>query len=156
VISHCTKMKLKIISNGMNPKLDEEINETQAAFRSGTGKRDQILELKLIVEMNRKYDRDIFLCFIDYIKACDMVSHELLWITMERMGLSLYIIDLIKSLYSKQKASVRSTHGLTDWFDIEQGARQGCILSPHLFNIHSEQVMRNALEDFTKGVRIGG
>ena len=75
--------------------------------------------MKLIVEKNREYCRDIFLCFIDYGKECDMVSHELLWFTMERMGFSLHIIDLIKSLYSKQKAAVRTTHGLTDWFDIE-------------------------------------
>ena len=75
---------------------------------------------------------------------------------MKRMGFSLHIIDLIKSLYSMQKAAVRTIHGLTDRFDIEQRVRQGCILSPHLFNIYSEQIMRNALEDFTGGIKIGG
>ena len=71
------------------------------------------------------------------------------------MGFSGHIIYLIKSLHNKQKAVVRTTHGLTDWFDIEQGVHQGCILSPHLFNIYSEQIMRNALDDFTGSVRIG-
>ena len=156
LISHCSKILLKIISNRMKPQMDVEINETRAGFRSGTGTRNQILNLKLIIEKNREFGNDIFLCFIDYSKAFDMVSHEILWITMKRMGFSLHIIDLIRSLYSKQKAAVRTTHGLTDWFDIEQGVRQGCILSPHLFNIYSEQIMRNALEDFTGGVRIGG
>ena len=145
-----------MISNRMKPKMDEEINETQAGFRMGTGTRNQILNLELIIEKNREYGRDIYLCFIDYSKAFDMVSHELLWMTMERMGFSSHIIDLIKTLYNKQKAAVRTAHGLTDWFDIEQGVCQGCILSPHLFNIYSEQIMRNALEDFTGGVRIGG
>ena len=85
-----------------------------------------------------------------------MVSQEILWITIKGMSFSLHIIDLIKSLHSKQKATVRTAHGLTDWFDIEQGVRQGCILSPHIFNTYSEQIMRNALEDLTGGVRIGG
>ena len=156
LISHCSKILLKIISNRMKPQMDVEINETQAGFRSGTGTRNQILNLKLIIEKNREFGNDIFLCFIDYSKAFDMVSHEILWITMKRMGFSLHIIDLIRSLYSKEKAAVRTTHGLTDWFDIEQGVRQGCILSSHLCNIYSEQIMRNALEDFTGGVRIGG
>ena len=136
--------------------MDEEINETQAGFRTGTGTRNHILNLKLIIEWHREYSRDVFLCFIDYSKAFVMASHELLWITMERMGFSLHIIDVIKSLYSKQKAAVTTTHGQTDWFDIEQGVRQCCILSPHLFNIYSEQIMKNALEGFTGGVTIVG
>ena len=142
----------------MKPKMDEETTETQAGFRTGTGTRNQSLNLKLIIEKNREYCRDIYLCFccVDYSKAFDMVSHELLWITMERMGFSSHIIDLIKTLYSKQKAAVKTTHHLTDWVDTQQGVRQGCILSPHLFNIYSEQTMRNTLEDFRGGVRIGG
>ena len=109
LISHCSKILLKIISNRMKPKMDEEINETQAGFRTGTGTKNQILNLKLIIEKNREYGRDIYLCFIDYSNAFDMVSHKLLWITMERMGFSSHIIDLIKTLYNKQKAAVRTT-----------------------------------------------
>ena len=78
---------------------------------------------------------------------------------MERMGFSSHIIDLIKTLYNKQKAAVRTTHGLTNWFDIEQGYTKVAFslhTCGHLFNIYSEQMLRNALEDFTGGVRIGG
>ena len=100
--------------------------------------------------------KNIFLCFIDYSKAFDMVSHTVLWNTMSNMGFSEHIIDLIRMMYSEQKAAVRTTHGYTDWFDVEKGVRQGCILSPHLFNIYSEQIMRNALEDFTGSVSVGG
>ena len=156
LISHCRKILLKIISNRMKPQMDVEINETRAGFSSGTGASYQILNLKLITEKTREYGYDIFLCFIDYSKAFDMVSQEFLWITMKRMGFSLHTSDLIKSLYSKKKAAVRTTHDLTDWFDIQEGVRQGCILFPHLFNIYSEQIMINALEHFTGGVRIGG
>lgn len=85
-----------------------------------------------------------------------MVSQELLWKGMLEMGFSSHIVDLIKSLYTDQSASVRTTHGLTVDFRIEQGVRQGCILSPHLFNIYSEVIIRNALEGFEGTVKIGG
>ena len=76
---------------------------------------------------------------------------------MGNMGFSEHIIDLIRMMYSEKKAAVRTTHGYTDWFDVEKGMCQGCILSPHLFNnIYSEQIMRNALEDFTGSVSVGG
>ena len=117
---------------------------------------EQGTKLKLIIKKNREYNRDIFLCLIGYSKSLDMVSHELLWITMERIGFSLHTIDLIESLYSKQKAAVRRKPGLIGWFDIEQGVSQGCILSPHLFNACPEQTMSNVLEGFTGGVRNGG
>ena len=120
------------------------------------GTRDQILNLKMVIEKNREYGKNIYLCFIDYRKAFDMVSHELLWKGMLEMGFSSHIVDLIKSLYTDQSASVRTTHGLTVDFRIEQGVRQGCILSPHLFNIYSEVIIRNALEGFEGTVKIGG
>ena len=140
----------------MQTKLEEEIGEEQAGFRSGMGTRDQILNLKMVIEKNREYGKNIYLCFIDYRKAFDMVSHELLWKGMLEMGFSSHIVDLIKSLYTDQSATVRTTHGLTADFRIEQGVRQGCILSPHLFSIFSEVIMRNALEGFEGTVKIGG
>ena len=98
MVSHCSRILLKIISKRMKPKMDEEINEKETGFKAGTGTRNQILNLKLFIEKNREYDRNIYLCFIDQSKAFDMVSHELLWITMERMGFSSHISDLIKTL----------------------------------------------------------
>ena len=76
LISHCIKILLKIISRRMKPKMEEEINKAQAGFRTTTGTWNQILILILIIEKNREYGRGIFLCFIDYSKAFDMVSHE--------------------------------------------------------------------------------
>ena len=75
---------------------------------------------------------------------------------MLEMGLSSHIVDLIKSLYTDQSATVRTTHGITVHLRIEQGVRQRCILSPHLFNIYSEVIMRNALEGFESTIKIGG
>ena len=146
LISHCSKSILKIIAGRMKIKIDEEGDEVQAGFRHGTGTRNEILNLKMIIEKNRECGKNVFLCFIDYRKAFDMVSHNVLWSVMANMGYPAYIIHLIKQLYGQQKAAVRTSHGLSDWFTIEQGVRQGCILSPHLFNIYSEQILRNALD----------
>ena len=96
------------------------------------------------------------MCFIDYTKAFDMVGHDVLWRNMIEMGFSTHIVLMLKSLYDQQRAAVRTAYGLTDWFKIEQGVRQGCILSPHLFNIYSETIMRNALDNFEGDVTIGG
>ena len=140
----------------MKIKMDEEVDEVQAGFRPGTGTRNQILNLKMIIEKSGEYGKNVCLCFIDYRKAFDMVSHNVLWSVMANMGYPAHIIHLIKQLYGQQKAAVKTSHGLTDWFTIEQGVRQGCILSPHLFNIYSEQIMRNALDGFVGSVKVSG
>ena len=75
---------------------------------------------------------------------------------MASMRYLTHIIELIKQLCSQQKAAVRASHSLTDWITVEQGVHKGCILSPHLFNIYSEQIMRNALDDFVGSVKVGG
>ena len=96
------------------------------------------------------------MCFIDYTKAFDTVVHEVLWRTMVHMGFSAHIIQLMMAFYDQQKASVRTAYGPTDWFRIEQGVRQGCILSPNLFNIYPEMIMRKALENFEGSTTVGG
>ncbi|XP_063613390.1 uncharacterized protein LOC134786664 [Penaeus indicus] len=153
---HSSKILLKIIAKRMASKLNEEIAKEQAGFRPGKGTRDQIMNLKMILEKNRERGLDGFLCFINYSKAFDTVAHDNLWNNMYTMGFPTHIILLLKSLYEQQKAAVRTTYGLTDWFDIEQGVRQGCIISPHLFNIYSEMIMRNALEDYEGSIKIEG
>ena len=156
LISHCSKILLKIIAGRMKCKLQTEIAEEQFGFRPGRGTRDQILNLKMIIEKNREQRKHLYLCFIDYRKAFDTVVHEILWNVMKQFRFPPHIIDLIKKLYEQQKATVRASYGLTDWFRIGQGVRQGCILSPHLLNIYAERVMREALDNFEGTIRIGG
>ena len=110
----------------------------------------------MIIEKNREYGKNIYLCFIDYRKAFYMVSHELLWKGMLEMGFSSLMVDLIKSLYTDQSGTVRTSHGLTVDFKIKKGVPQECILYPHLFNIYSEVIVRTALESFEGTVQIGG
>ncbi|XP_063587729.1 uncharacterized protein LOC134764980 [Penaeus indicus] len=128
-IRHSSKILLKIITKQMASKLNEEIATEQVRFRPGKGTRDQIMNLKMILEKNRERGIDVFLCFIDYSKAFDTVAHDNLWNNMYTMGFPTHIILLLKSMYEQQTAAVRTTYGLTDWFDIEQGVRQGCIIS---------------------------
>ena len=83
-------------------------------------------------------------CFIDYAKAFDCVDHNKLWKILQEMGIPDHLICLLRNLYAGQEATVRTGHGTTDWFQIGKGFRQGCILSPCLFNLYAEYIMRNA------------
>jgi len=88
--------------------------------------------------------KNICFCFIDYAKAFDCVDHNKLWKILQEMGIPDHLTCLLRNLYAGQKATVRTRHGTTDWFQIEKGVRQGCILSPCLFNLYAEYIMGNA------------
>ena len=88
--------------------------------------------------------RKTYFCFIDYAKVFDCVDHNKLWKILKEMGIPDYLTCLLINLYAGQEAAVRTGHGTTDWFQIGKGVRQGCILSPCLFNFYAEYIMRNA------------
>ena len=95
--------------------------------------------------------RKIYFCFIDYAKAFDCVDHNKLWKILKEMGIPDHLTCLLTNLYAGQEATVRTGYGTTDWFQIGKGVHQGCILSPCLFNLHAEYIMRNAgLEETQK------
>ena len=99
--------------------------------------------------------KNIYLCFIDYAKAFDCVDHNKLWKILKEMGIPDHLTYLLRNLYAGQEATVRTGHGTTDWFQIGKGARQGCTLSPCLFNLHAEYIMRNTgLEEAQAGIKI--
>ena len=96
-------------------------------------------------------------CFIDYAKAFDCVDHNKLWKILKEMGIPEHLICLLRNVYAFQEATVRTGHGTTDWFQIGKGVRQGCILSPCLFNLYAEYIMRIAgLEETQTGIKIPG
>ena len=97
----------------------------------------------------REFQKHIYFCFIDYAKAFDCVDHKKLWKILKEMGIPDHWTCLLRNLYAGQEATVRTGHGTTDWFQIEKGVRQGCILSPCLFNFYAEYIMRNAGLDET-------
>ena len=85
----------------------------------------------------REFQKNIYFCFIDYAKSFDYVDHNKLWKILQKMGIPDHLICLLRNLYADQEATVKTEHGTTDWFQIEKGVRQGCILSPCLFNLYA-------------------
>ena len=107
------------------------------------------------MERAREFQKSIYFCFIDYAKAFDCVVHNKLWTILKEMGIPDHLTCLLRNLYAGLEATVRTGHGTTDWFQIRKGICQGCILSPCLFNLHAEYIMRNAeLEQAQAGIKI--
>ena len=128
-----------------------------AGFRKGRGTRDQISNICWIIEKAREFQKNICFCFIDYVKAFDCVDHNKLWKILKEMGIPDHVTHLLRNLYAGQEATVRTGHGTTDWFQIGKRVRQGCILSPCLFNLYAEYIMRNAgLEEAQAAIKIAG
>ena len=109
------------------------------------------------LKMQASFRKNIYFCFIDYTKAFDCVDHNKLWKILKEMGIPGHLTCLLRNLYASQEATVRTGHGTTDWFQIGKGVCQGCILSPCLFNLNAEYIMRNAgLEEAQVGIKIAG
>ena len=117
-------------------------------------------EIKLptwIIKKVREFQKNIYFCFIDYSKAFDCVDQNKLWKIFQEAGLPDHLTCLLRNLYAGQEATVRTGHGTTDWFQIRKVVRQGCILSPCLFNLYAEYIMKNAgLEEAQAGIKIAG
>lgn len=157
LIPHASKILLKIIQRRLQPYVERELPEEQAGFRKGRGTRDIIADVRRIMESAKEYQKSLYMCFIDYNKAFDCVDHQKLWTILRNMGIPGHMISLIKNLYGEQEATVRTAYGNTEWFKVERGVRQGCILSPFLFNLYAETIFRKAgLDEIDDGIRIGG
>ena len=134
-----------------------EIPDGQAGFRKGRGTRDQIANIHWIIEKAREFQKNIYFFSIDYAKSFDRVDHNKLWKILQEMGITDHLTCLFRNLYAGQEATVRNGHGMTDWFQIGKGLCQGCILSPCLFNLYAENIMRNGgLEEAQTGIKIAG
>ena len=126
-------------------------------FRKGRGTRDQIANIRWIMEKAREFQKNIYFCFIDYAKAFECMDHNKMWKILKEVGIPDRLTCLLRNLYAGQEATVRAGHGTTDWFQIGKGVRQGCILLPYLFNLYAEYIMRNAgLEKAQAGIKIAG
>ena len=135
--------------------MNRELPDVQAGFRKGRGTRDQIANICWIMDKAREFQKNIYFCFIDYAKAFDCVDHNKLWKILQVMGIPDHLTCLLRNLYAGQETKVRTGHGTTDWFQIRKGVRQGSILSPCLFNLYAEYIMRNAgLDEAQVGIQI--
>ena len=132
-----------------------ELLDGEARFRKGRGTRDQIANIRWIIEKAREFQKNIYFCFIDYAKAFDCVDHNKLWKILKEMGIPDHLTCLLRNPYAGLEATVRTGHRTTDWFQIGKGVRQVCILSPWLFNLYAEYIMRNAgLEESQARIKI--
>ena len=110
-----------------------------------------------IIEIAREFQKNIYFCFTDYAKAFDCIDDKKLWKILKGMGIPDHLTCLLRNLYAGQEATVRNRHRTTAWFQIRKGVHQGCILSPCLFNLYAEYIMRNArLDEAQAGIRIAG
>ena len=145
---------LKILQARLQQYVNRELPDVQAGFRKGRGTRDQIANILWIIEKPREFQQNIYFCFIDYAKAFDCVDHNKLWKILKEAAVLDHLTCL---LYAGLEATVRTGHGTTDWFQIGKRVRQGCILSPCLFNLYAEYIIRNAgLEEAQAGIKIAG
>ena len=160
LISHTSKVMLKILQASLQQCMNRELPDVQAGFRKGRGTRDQIANSLWIIKKARAFKafkKNIYFCFIDYTKAFDCVYHNKLWKILQEMGIPEHPTCFLRNLYAGQEATVRTGHGTTNWFQIEKEVCQGCILSPGLFNLYAEKccIMRNAgLSEAQAGIKI--
>ena len=135
---------LKILHARLQHYVNQELPDVWAEFRKGRGTRDKIANIRWIIEKAKEFQKNIYLCFIDYTKAFDYEGHDKLWRALSETGKPDHLTCLLRNLYAGQEATVRTLYGTTDWFRIEKGVQPDCLLSPCLFNLYAEHIMRNA------------
>ena len=155
LISHASKVMLKILQARLQHYMNCELSDVQAGFRKGRGTRDQIANIHWIIKKAREFQKNIYFCFIDYAKVFDCVDNNKLWKILKEMGILDHLTCLLRNLYASQEATVKTGHGTTDWFQIRKGVCQGCILSLCLFNLYAEYIIWNAkMDESQTGIKI--
>ena len=135
---------LKILHARPQQYVNRELPDAQDGFRKGRGTRDQIANIRWIIEKAGEFQKNIYFCFLDYAKAFNCMHHNKLLKILKEMGIPDHLSCLLRNLYAGQEATVRTGHGKIDWFQEGKGVHQGCILSPSLFNLYAESIMRNS------------
>ena len=152
LISHDSKVMLKILQASLQQYVNCELADVQAGFRKGRG-----TNICWIIKKAREFQKNIYFFFIDYTKAFDCVDHNKVWKILKEMRILDHLTCLLRNLCAGQEATVRIGHGTTGWFQTGKGVRQSCILSPCLFNLYAEYIMRNAgLDEAQTGIKIDG
>ena len=153
-MSHVVKVILKIVLGRNEDKIEGEIRDSQSGFRAGMGTREGIFNLRTILDRYLEVKQDIFICYIDYEKAFDRVYHEKLIRALKKLPIDITDLKLIENLYWNLTASIGLEQGESNDFEIKLGVRQGCVLSPKLFNLCAEEIFQRA--DELPGINIGG
>ena len=158
LISHLLNLKifLRIIHSRIRKVCEENLDESQFGFRQGFGTRKAILATNVLFQKCTDQRKDVFACFLDYEKAFDRIKHEEMIRILKELGINSYDLRVIKNLYWKQTAKVAIDGQLSENIDIRRGVRQGCILSPILFNVYADKVFKEALYEWEYGIKVNG
>ena len=140
LISLSSKVMLKVILNRLKPQAEEIIAEEQAGFRAGRSTTEQIFNLRILCKKYLQHQQNLYHVFIDFKKAFDRVWHAALWATMRKYNISANLVRTIVQLYDKATSAVQMNGSIGEWFRTTVGVRQGCLLSPTLFNILLERI----------------
>jgi hypothetical protein len=132
------------------------MGKTQFGFREAMGTREALFSLQVLIQNCKEVQKDVFVCFIDYEKAFDRVQHNKLINILRKLGLDNKDVRLIENLYWNQKATLKLEEVTVQNLQINRGVRQGCILSPLLFNIYSEEIFKDATNSINKGIKVNG
>ena len=150
LVKQCSKFSKPVLS-------DEVLPDVQAGFRKARGTGDQIAKIRWIIKKAKEFQKNIYFCFTDYAKAFDYLDNNKLWKILQEMGIPDHLTCLLRNPYASQEAIVRTRYGTTDWFQIGKGVHQGCKLTPCLFNLYAEYIMRNTgLEEAQARIKIAG
>ena len=143
----------RIIIKRIAKEVDRLLREEQAGFRAGRSTTEQIFILRNIVEQAIEWNSNLYLCFIDFEKAFDSVHRHTLWKIMRSYGIPSKLIRIIKSMYCESECAVQTGSGLTEWFQVKSGVKQGCNMSGFLFLLVIDWIMRRATADNSTGIR---
>ena len=135
VISHASKVMLKILQARLQQYMNWKLPDVQAGFRNVRETRGETVNIHWIMEKARKFQKNISFCFIDYAEAFDCVNHNKLWRILKEMGIPDHLPCLLRNLYADEEAKIRTRHGIKDWFQIRKRIGQCYISSPCLFNL---------------------
>ena len=142
LMSHVTKLVLPIVINRIRGRTLHEIAPEQYGFMPDKGTGNAIFVLRMVMKRSIEKQKDVYVCFIEYSKACDTVKHKLMMDLLQSLDVDQAELRLLISLYWNQTAAVRCDDDISAWTSIKQGVRQGCVASPHLFALYTEMIMR--------------
>ena len=146
---------LKILQVRLQEYMNWELPDVHSGSGKGRGNKDQIANIRWIIEKAREFQKNIYFCYTYYAKAFACVDHNKLWKILKEMRILHHLTCIRRNLYAGQETTVRTRHGTTDWFQIGKGVHQGCILSHCLFNLYTEYIMWNArLDEVQAGIKI--
>ena len=157
LISLTNKVMLKILQARLQQYMNHHLPDVQARFRKGKGTRDQIANIRWIIKKKKRVPEKHLLLLYWLPQSLWLCGSQQMWKILKEMGIPDHLTCLLSNLYAGQEATIRTGHGTTNQFQIGKGVRQGCILSPCLFNLYAEYLMRNAgLDETQVGIKIAG